>query len=112
MGARWKLREAMASRGLYHTADLHPLLAERGLILSKEQVWRLVTQEPVRLQIDTLAALCDILDCKLDTLIEFYEVKTQLPRRKAVNDTERKQLSAQITPIAARIAKPRPNRKK
>ncbi len=39
----------------------HLMLAERGVTLSREQVFRLVTQPPQRLSMDTLAALCDIL---------------------------------------------------
>ncbi len=49
---------------LFQTSDLVPLLAERGIHLSREQVYRLVTQVPQRLSTDTLAALCDILECQ------------------------------------------------
>jgi DNA-binding Xre family transcriptional regulator len=65
MGIRWQLRLRMAEKGLFQTSDLVPLLAERGIHLSREQVYRLVTQVPQRLSTDTLAALCDILDCQL-----------------------------------------------
>jgi hypothetical protein len=39
----------MAERGLFQTSDLVPLPAERGVHLSREQVYRLVTQPPRRL---------------------------------------------------------------
>ncbi len=52
----------MASRGLYSTTELSPLLAERGIELSPVQVWRLVTGTPERLSLPVLAALCDILE--------------------------------------------------
>ena len=61
MGYRWNLRKLMATRDMYATTDLVPLLAERGIHLSREQVFRLVTTTPQRLSLDTLAALCDIL---------------------------------------------------
>ena len=48
---------------MYATTELRPLLAERGIALSREQVYRLVTGSPERLSLATLAALCDILDC-------------------------------------------------
>ncbi|WP_443182024.1 hypothetical protein [Nonomuraea sp. 3N208] len=32
---RWRRRAVMASRGMYATADLRPLLAERGFQLSR-----------------------------------------------------------------------------
>lgn len=62
MGYRWRLRQVMASQEMFATTDLLPLLAERGVHLSREQVFRLVTGRPQRLSLDTLAALCDILD--------------------------------------------------
>jgi len=44
MGFTWNLRKLMAHNGLFQTTDLVPLLAERGIHLSREQVYRLVTQ--------------------------------------------------------------------
>ncbi len=70
MGVEWHLRLRMAEKGMFQTSDLVPLLAERGVTLSREQVFRLVTQSPQRLSMDTLAALCDILDCQPNDLIE------------------------------------------
>jgi hypothetical protein len=61
MGIEWNLRLRMAEKGLFSTSDLVPLLAERGVVLSREQVYRLVTQSPQRLSMDTLAALCDMI---------------------------------------------------
>ena len=81
MGHRWHLRRLMADRDMYSTAALVPLLAERGVLLSREQVFRLVTQPPQRLSMDTLAALCDILQCSPNDLIEIQVVTT--PVRKA-----------------------------
>ncbi len=74
MGYRWNLRKLMAGRDLFQTSDLVPLLAERGIFLSREQVFRLVTQPPQRLSMDTLAALCDILGCAPNDLIEIEVV--------------------------------------
>lgn len=85
MGIRWNLRKLMATREMFQTTDLVPLLAERGIHLSREQVFRLVTQPPQRLSMDTLAALCDILDCTPNDLIEIEVVNTQV--RKTAGDT-------------------------
>jgi hypothetical protein len=60
MGIEWHLRLRMAERGMFATTDLVPLLAERGIHLSREQVYRLVTNTPQRLSTDVLAALCDM----------------------------------------------------
>jgi DNA-binding Xre family transcriptional regulator len=65
----WRLREVMASHGMWKTTDLGPLLAERGVVLSAAQVYRLAAQVPERLSLRTLAALCDIFDCTPNELI-------------------------------------------
>ena len=49
MGIRWHLRLRMAEQGLFQTSDLKPLLARRGIHLSRGQVYKLVTQVPQRL---------------------------------------------------------------
>jgi DNA-binding Xre family transcriptional regulator len=86
MGIRWHLRLRMAEKDMFATSDLVPLLAERGVHLSREQVFRLVTQPPQRLSMDTLAALCDILGCSPDDLIEVEVVNQQV--RKAAGDRD------------------------
>jgi DNA-binding Xre family transcriptional regulator len=80
MTTAWKLRQVMAERGMFQTTELVPLLAERGISLSREQVFRLVTQPPQRLSLDTLAALCDILECGVADLIEVVPAE---PARRA-----------------------------
>ena len=67
---RWHLRQVMAARNMFATTELGPLLAERGVTLSREQVYRLVVGTPERLSLATLAALCDILSCAPNDLIE------------------------------------------
>jgi DNA-binding Xre family transcriptional regulator len=70
IGYRWHLRRLMAERDMFATTDLVPLLAARGVRLSREQVYRMVTGTPQRLSLDILAALCDILTCQPSDLIE------------------------------------------
>ncbi|MFF0524403.1 helix-turn-helix domain-containing protein [Actinomadura nitritigenes] len=97
MGIRWNLRRLMAAREMFQTTELVPLLAERGIHLSREQVFRLVTQPPQRLSMDTLAALCDILDCTPNELIEVEVVNA--PERKTAGDTVRPMPKARRTQI-------------
>ncbi|MEV0937752.1 helix-turn-helix domain-containing protein [Streptomyces phaeochromogenes] len=80
MGYAWHLRKLMADRGMFQTSDLVPLLAERGITLSREQVYRLVTQPPQRMSMDTFVALCDILGCTPNDLIEPQVVNVQQPK--------------------------------
>jgi DNA-binding Xre family transcriptional regulator len=70
IGYRWHLRRLMADKDMYATTDLRPLLADRGIALSREQVYRLVARTPERLSLATLAALCDILGCGPGDLVE------------------------------------------
>ena len=69
IGYEWRLREVMASAGIYSTTKLVPLLQERGINLSKSQVFRLATEKPERLNMHVLVALMDILDCSADDLV-------------------------------------------
>jgi DNA-binding Xre family transcriptional regulator len=81
IGYRWHLRRLMADKDMYATTQLRPLLAERGVALSREQVYRLVAGVPERLSLATLAALCDILGCGPGDLVE--PVTVAAPGKKA-----------------------------
>jgi DNA-binding Xre family transcriptional regulator len=100
VGYRWHLRMRMAERGMFATSDLVPLLAERGVTLSREQVYRLVAGIPERLSLQTLAALCDILDCGPGDLIEPTR-ETPPPKTKA---TGANQALATLRPRRAEVA--------
>lgn len=95
MGYVWHLRARMAERQMYATTDLQPLLAERGVSLSREQTYRLVTGQPQRLSMTILVTLCDILDCTPNDLIE--------PR--IVDATERKTVGEELSPKARATAR-------
>jgi DNA-binding Xre family transcriptional regulator len=83
IGYRWHLRMRMAERAMFATSDLVPLLAARGVVLSREQVYRLVAKIPERLSLATLAALCDILECSPPELIEVVRAESKPPPTKA-----------------------------
>ncbi len=104
----WRLRLLLSERGVFHAADLTPLLAEHGVRLSESQVWRLVTGKPERLNLHTLMVLCDILDCTPNDLIRRVELpgKAKLPKRRAAGETRQ----ADIAPKPARIRPARPRR--
>lgn len=80
---RWHLREVMATRGMFSTTDLRPLLAERGIDLSPSQTYRLVVERPERLSLKILMALLDILGCSMDELIEPIAAAGSRRRSKA-----------------------------
>jgi DNA-binding Xre family transcriptional regulator len=86
---RWKLREVMATRGMFSTISLQPSLAERGIDLSSSQVYRLVTERPERLSLKVLMALLDILDCSMDDLIEpVASASSAAKPKRAVGDSD------------------------
>ena len=97
IGYRWHLRRLMADRDIYATSDLQPLLAERGVTLSREQVWRLVVRTPERLSLATLAALCDILGCQPGDIIE--------PVASSGAGRAQAKPPGQLRPVRARIQK-------
>ena len=102
MGYQWRLRHLMAEQDMFQTSDLVPLLAERGITLSREQVYRLVTQPPQRMSMDTLVALCDILQCTPNDLITLEVVNTQV-RKTAGDQTE---AGAPVTPRRTVVRRP------
>lgn len=106
---RWHLRQVMAGRGIFATSELVPLLADRGVHLTRQYMHKLVTTPPQRINVDLLAALCDILDCQPSDLLE--PVVKQAERAKTGTDTPREGLGiGQLRPIRATVRRPREDR--
>lgn len=99
---QWRLREKMAEFGMYATTDLVEPLQDRGIYLSASQVHRLVTGVPERLSLQTLAALCDILDTDPGDLIT-TEATNAGVRKTATDDRPASSELAQLRPKRARI---------
>lgn len=83
----WRLAELMAAQGMHNSTDLAPRLAERGIQLSRPQVYRVVHQRPERVSLQLMAALCDILGCGIDDLVTV-----------TANDVRRKKTASGTTP--------------
>ncbi|MEY8017411.1 helix-turn-helix domain-containing protein [Mycobacterium servetii] len=81
----WRLPEIMAAHGMHNSTDLMPRLAERGIELSRPQVYRIVYQRPERLSLHLLAALCDIFGCGVEDLLTI--TATDVRRKKAASST-------------------------
>jgi len=77
----WRLAELMAARGMHNSTDLIPLLVERGIELSRPQVYRVVHRRPERVSLQMIAALCDILGCGVEDLVTVTAADVR--RRKA-----------------------------
>ncbi|SEO12257.1 helix-turn-helix domain-containing protein [Cryobacterium luteum] len=97
----WHLRTLMAAHSMWKTTELGPLLRDRRVSLSPAQVYRLVAEQPERLSLHTLAALCDIFDCTPNDLVEPYVEATV--GKQAVNAAPAIDISADSRPVRARI---------
>lgn len=99
------MREVMATRGMFSTTDLIAPLAERGVTLSREQVYRLVAGQPERLNVYTLAALCDLLECEVGDLLEPVVERSQQRKVAAGSGEEgtERRIRDGPRPVRARI---------
>src|SRR5512138_3351437 len=98
LGYAWHLRLRMAEQGMFNSPELAAALRERGVTLSDSQVWRLVTGTPERLNLRVLVALCDILGCTPNELIESIELRVERPRRQG------RAVDADVVPKPARVS--------
>ncbi|MFH5229410.1 helix-turn-helix domain-containing protein [Antrihabitans spumae] len=98
----WRLAELMAARGMHNTTDLMPLLLERGIDLSRPQVYRLVKERPERVSLHMMAALCDIFACGIEDLVT---VTATDARRKKVSSSSPNvvELNKAVRPRRARV---------
>lgn len=100
-GLRWNLRQVMATQGMFKTTDLVEPLAARGIEISRQMIHKVVTGTPQRINVELLAALCDILECKPNDLLELYYEQQPAPRapggKAGIGD---------LRPIRATVRKP------
>ena len=68
---QWRLRMAAAQREVWTGAQLRRLLADKaGLELSAASISALMTRQPTQIKLETLAALCQALECTANDLLE------------------------------------------
>lgn len=102
----WRLRQVMAAAGMFQTTDLIEPLRAQGVQLSREQVFRLVTKTPERLNVEVFAALCRILDCTPNDLIEIPPAQAKRARRAAGSPRAEGPAIGNLRPIPAKIHRP------
>lgn len=113
----WRLSTLMEEHGLRSTVELGPLLAERGVVLSDAQVYRIVHYTPDRLGLKTLSALCDIFGCTPNDLLRTYiEGEQDLHRtagggkrsraKQQAAGNEPARLPENFTPVKADVRRP------
>ena len=101
MALHWKLRQVMASRGIWSGAELGRLMEQKaGYKLSAPSISALLTEEPRQVKAQTMDALCTALDCTPADLWYHTPSKikvgsgepTDQEVRQAVNETPRRVL--------------------
>ncbi|MEV8252379.1 helix-turn-helix transcriptional regulator [Rhodoglobus sp. NPDC076762] len=102
----WQLRQVMAVAGMFHTTDLIDPLREQGVHLSREQIYRLVTKTPERLNVEILAALCRILDCTPNDLIDVAPVAAERAPRVVGEPRSNGPSIGTLRPIPAKLHRP------
>jgi len=97
----WQLEERMHERGIHQITALQRELAAHGIDLSSSQIHRLVTQTPERLNLEVLAALCEILTCSPADRVEVHaSVRTRAAAGNVVD------MASTVRPRRARVARP------
>lgn len=99
----WRVREIMARRGVHTAKDLAELLHERGITLTPNAVWRIVTQEPERISFKVLVALCDALDVTPNDLITYTATDARTRRQQKAASGDNVADLRGFRPVRARI---------
>ena len=99
MSLEWRLRQVMASRGVWSGAELGRLMERSsGYTLSAPSLSALLTEAPKQVKTRTMDALCTALDCTPSDLWHHTPslIETDTPEKeqqapqKVVNDTARR----------------------
>jgi DNA-binding Xre family transcriptional regulator len=99
----WRLEERMHERGIHQITGLQRELHAHGVDLSSSQIHRLVTQTPERLNLEVLAALCEILVCVPGDLVEVHAAA----RKRRASGENVVDMASTVRPRRARVVGPR-----
>jgi DNA-binding Xre family transcriptional regulator len=98
----WHLEERMHAAGIHQISSLQRQLAAHGIDLSSSQTHRLVTQTPERLNLEVLAALCELLACSPADLI----IVNAAQRQYVAGGGNVVNMATTIRPRRARVTRP------
>ena len=102
----WHLRKIMNEHAMFATTELVPLLADRGVVMTSTQVYRIVTGEPERLNMRLLAALCDIFDVTPTELVPTEAVNVGVRKIAAGDRPATEPDIGELRPVRAKIVRP------
>jgi putative transcriptional regulator len=69
MQVKNRLAVLMAERGIRTVSQLHRSIQEQGLTMSRRTLDKFYNNESNRIDYDTLATLCQVLNCQIDDLL-------------------------------------------
>jgi putative transcriptional regulator len=64
-----RLAVVMAEKGIRSISALHRSIQEKGLTMSRRTLDKFYNNESNRIDYDTLATLCEVLECELGDLL-------------------------------------------
>lgn len=64
-----RLAVVLAEKGIRSVSEFHRMIQNNGLTMSRRTLDKFYNNESNRIDYDTLATLCVILDCKIDELL-------------------------------------------
>lgn len=70
-----KLAIVMAEKGIRSVSSLHRMIQDRGLTMSRRTLDKFYNNESNRIDYDTLATLCTVLECGIADLLFLEEEK-------------------------------------
>lgn len=70
---RWRLRVMMAERGITTVTELGRRLQRVGLTMSSQQLTRIASEKPQRLNMQLLEGLLTVLNCRPEDLFQIQE---------------------------------------
>ncbi|MEH7255073.1 helix-turn-helix transcriptional regulator [Neobacillus niacini] len=73
MFIRNRLSILMAEKGIRSVSELHRMIEDRGLTMSRRTLDKLYNNVSNRFDMDTLATLCVILDCQVGDILELVK---------------------------------------
>lgn len=64
-----RLAVVLAEKGIRSVSELHRMIQSKGLTMSRRTLDKFYNNDSNRVDYDTLATLCEILECQIDDLL-------------------------------------------
>lgn len=75
MNVKNRLAIVMAEKGIRSVSSLHRMIQDQGLTMSRRTLDKFYSNESNRIDYDTLATLCQVLNCDISDLLYLEKQK-------------------------------------